>query len=202
MTWITTASGRAINLAHPNPDLICIRDIGYALSNINRFNGHSLRPISVAEHSLTVCEILQRHFGVQSPTGLLAALLHDAHEYLVGDIAQPVKQLMGDAWKVHDERIQRTVLRSFGVWTAYCHFKLWIHDADMHALTCEREQLMNPDADVWPCQVTHPAIDWVRYGSQGQFTADDWRQAFMDRYAELTFAIKQQHESAEQGDQH
>ena len=194
MTIIHTASGKAIDLLVIDASQLCIRDIAYSLSNINRFYGHTLRPISVAEHSLIVCEIMARHFGITSPSVLLAALLHDAHEALVGDVAQPVKQLLGPAWRDEEDRIQRVVLKRFGVYTAFVTHRHEIHDADMHALTSEREQLIHPDAqDVWPCQVTHPALDWVRYGSASQFSPDDWRHAFFARYQELTSALSLQH---------
>lgn len=193
---IMTASGKSINLAAIDTSKLCIRDAAYALAHINRFNGHALRPISVAEHSLMVVEILERHFSVKSAPVLLAALLHDAHEYLIGDVTQPVKVLMGDAWTAIEQRIQRTVLKHFGIWTAFKTYGPWIHDADMYALTSEREQLMSPDGEFWPCQATHPAISWVRYGSASQFTADDWRQMFMDKYSELRFAIDQHNAAA------
>lgn len=194
MTISMTASGKSINLRAIDVDKICIRDVAFSLSNINRFAGHAMRPISVAEHSLMVCQIMEMHFGIRSPAVLLAALLHDSHEYLVGDVTQPVKQLIGSAWKAEEDRIQRVVLKHFKCWTAFSVSHALIHDADMHALSSEREQLMHPDGEVWPCQITHPAIDWVKY-SASQFTAEDWRQMFVDKYNELRFAIAQAHAS-------
>jgi hypothetical protein len=191
MTQIMTISGTTINLAAINPGLINVSDIAYSLAYINRFNGHALRPISVAEHSLMVSEILERHFSVRDPSVLLAGLMHDAHEYLLGDVTAPVKQLMGNDWKVIEARIQRIVLLRFGLLSAFTSCKLWIHDADMHALSSEREQLMSPLGEHWDCLITHPPIDWVKYGGASQFTADDWRQMFIERFQELSFAITQ-----------
>jgi hypothetical protein len=196
MTQITVASGKTIDLRAIEPHKLCVRDMAYALSNINRFNGHSLRPISVAEHSLMVADIMERHFSVRDAAALLAALLHDGHEYLIGDVPSPIKPLLGDAWAVLEASTQRQLLKHFGVWTAFNTYKAWIHDADMLALTSEREQLMHPDAGYWPCQATHPAIDWVRYGDASQFTPDDWRQAFIDRFNELRFSLTLQQEMA------
>lgn len=194
MTTLYTASGKAIDLLVLDPSQLCIRDIAYSLSNINRFYGHTLRPISVAEHSLITCEIMARHFGINSPSVLMATLLHDAHEALIGDVAQPVKQLLGPAWRDEEDRIQRIVLKRFGVYSAYMTHRHTIRDADLYALTGEREQLMHPDIeDRWPCQDTHPALDWLRYGSASQFTADEWRHAFCERFQELSFALSLQH---------
>ena len=195
MTWLMTVSGACIDLACIGLSKVDIKDIAYALSHINRFTGHSYRPISVAEHSLVVCDILERHFQVTSPTGLLAALMHDAHEYLTGDISQPMKQLLGDPFKAEEDRIQRAVLSRFGLLTAFNTHKRWIKDADLLALSSERTQQMADNGDVWPCQVTHPPLDWVRYGPPGSFTPDDWRIAFLNRFTELQERVRAANEA-------
>lgn len=199
MTTILTASGRTLNLQALNTTAIDINDIAYSLSNINRFNGHSMRPISVAEHSLMVCEIAERHFQIKCPAGLLATLLHDAHEYLIGDVSTPVKALLGEDFKAFELRFQRLVLKHFGCWTAYITHQLDIRNSDLHALTSEREQLMHPDGDYWDCQATHPAIDWVKYGPAGQLTAEDWRQLFIERFLELQQAIAIRNQEIDSG---
>lgn len=188
MSFIQTHSGASINLVNINTDLISIDDIAHALAHINRFSGHSLRPISVAEHSLMVAMICERHFQVSCPAGLLAALMHDAHEALIGDITSPVKAMLGDTWRAFETRVQRTVLRKWGLLNAYASNQIDIRNADLHALTSEREQLM-ADGEWWDCQATHPAIDWVQYGPQAAFTPADWAQAFKDRFDELQHAL-------------
>lgn len=189
MSFIMTHSGATLNLRNINPELIHISDIAHSLAHTNRFTGHTLRPISVAEHSLMVAEICERHFQVRCPAALLAALLHDAHEAYVGDVTSPVKQVLGDEWKALETRMQRTVLLKFGVLSAFNSNHIDIRNADLHALTSEREQLMHPDGDWWDCQATHPAIDWVQYGPQGAFAPTEWAQLFTDRFEELQHAL-------------
>ena len=194
MSVITISNGQAVSLRFVDLSPLGIEQVAHSLSQINRFTGHASRPISVAEHSLMVCEIMERHFQVRSPFVLLAGLMHDAHECLTGDVSSPLKEELGTVWAVLEERIQRHVLRHFRLITAFTTSRLVIKDADLHALTCEREQLM-PAGDVWPCQITHPAIDWVRYPAANEFTAEEWSLAFLARYEELDFARQLQVES-------
>lgn len=193
MTWMLTVSGKSIVLDNIADHKLTIQDVAYSLSNINRFNGHALRNVSVAEHSLMVCAIAEKHLNLCSPSGLLAALLHDAHEYLTGDLSQPMKQLIGPAWDATEERIQAQVLARFGVLAAFRNHRGTIKAADLMALTAERQQLMFDDGVTWPCEVTHPAPDWVRYGGDSAaFSADEWRLAFITRFNELNTALHQQ----------
>lgn len=199
MTQLLTSSGRNVNLAFVEPGQIHLQDIAYALSNINRFNGHSARPISVAEHSLMVAQIMERHYQITCPAALMAGLLHDAHEALIGDVTQPVKQVLGSSWQVLEERMQRIVLKRFGVYTAFKTNALAIKDADTHALTSEREQLMHVDGGYWDCQATHPALDWVDYRAADDFTAGDWFTAFTSRFEELEFELQARNDAIDGG---
>ena len=193
MTWMLTVSGKSIDLDCIADHKVTAQDIAYSLSNINRFTGHALRNVSVAEHSLMVCAIAERQLNVRSPSGLLAALMHDAHKYLTGDVSAQMKLLVGPAWDVVEERIQRDVLSRFGLLTAFHGHRGTIKAARLMALTAERQQLMFDDGLTWPCETTHPAPEWVRYGGDSAaFTADEWRQAFINRFNELTALQRQQ----------
>jgi len=82
---IVTYTGRRIFPLNPSPDNINLLDIAHALSNQCRFTGHVRKFYSVAEHSCRVHDIV--------PTELkLAAILHDASEYALMDLARPVKE--------------------------------------------------------------------------------------------------------------
>ena len=98
--WILTATGRDFPLSGlPTvmPDAAPrIEDIAHALAQINRYTGHAARPYSVAEHSMLVCDIV-RAKGLNAHAQLLA-LLHDAHEAYCGDVASPIKTVLGAAW--------------------------------------------------------------------------------------------------------
>ena len=195
MTYLTTISGKVIDLRYIDTQKLCVEDMAYSLSNIHRFNGHAVRNISVAEHSLSVLAIMQIFMNVRCPATLMAGLLHDGHEYLTGDITQPVKQLMGDAWKVEENRIQRVVLQHFGVWTAFQTNAALIHEADMRSLSCEREQLMPANGDVWPCQIKYPSLDWVPCSVGEKLSNGDWRQLFLDNFHILRSGLGDAHQA-------
>jgi hypothetical protein len=88
---VTTWSGRHIDLLNPVPSQIHIDDIAWSLARTMRFNGHTSRPYSVAEHCL---------LGVgQCPAASrLAFLLHDAAEAYLGDVVGPLKRTQMFAW--------------------------------------------------------------------------------------------------------
>jgi uncharacterized protein len=186
MTWMLTANGTAFNLALIDPASITLPDVAHHLSTINRYTGAASRPISVAEHSLLVLEIL-KIFGVTDPSVLLAGLLHDAHEAYTNDLSSPMKQLIGDAWNFHEARIQRDVLRRFKVLTAFASAHDLIRRADLTALMTERKYLLPPTGPAWFCQSTHPPIVWD-FASSAALTWTDWRQAFIDAVEALQFA--------------
>ena len=89
------AFNREINLLSADFDAH-IFDVFRALPNINRFNGQTLRPYSVASHSLMCEKMAYEAFGFNSPHLRIAVLLHDAAEAYLGDIVRPIKTLFVD----------------------------------------------------------------------------------------------------------
>lgn len=178
MTWMLTASGGTVNLRCIGVSALDIGAIAQSLSLINRFVGHTIRPISEAEHALNVAEVLRRDFGVTDPAVLTAGLLNNAYKTLSGDISAGMKDLLGVAWSLEKVRIQQSVLRQLGFWVAHNTNKQLIEDASEHVKSAEREQLMYQDGDMWPCQVTHPAPAWLRLGSER--SPNQWRQAYLE----------------------
>ena len=167
----------------------------HSLALTNRFNGHTERPYSVAEHSLLVCQAMGTEFAITDPWTLLAALMHDAHEAYTGDLSAPMKQLIGPAWAVEETRIQRSVLKRFNLTTAYAATRQVIHVADMIALATERRDLMPPLGPDWPCLSGVSPLPYVHllHDRQGM-TPSDWKQAFIDKFEELDFARQQRAE--------
>ncbi len=86
-TWIQTYTGKAFDLLHPTPAMVCIEDIAHHLALINRFTGATAEPYSVAQHSV-LCSY------VVPPEHALAALLHDAAEAYCTDVSRPLKEAM------------------------------------------------------------------------------------------------------------
>jgi len=97
VTWIETFTGKRVNPIHLDEELIDIVDIAHSLSLQCRFIGHCLVFYSIAEHSILVADLVSKgldwadgHSPEDNRT-CLAALLHDAAEAYVGDIARPIK---------------------------------------------------------------------------------------------------------------
>lgn len=89
-----TLSGTMVSLTNPKPEQINVHDMVYALSRIPRFDGHTKGlPYSVAQHSLIMAKTALTEYEVYAHFAL-DILLHDAHEYLTGDIASPVSKAL------------------------------------------------------------------------------------------------------------
>ena len=95
-------SGRRLDLLDPTPMDIEIEDIAHGLAFVARWNGqtHGDYPYSVAEHSLLVEQIYARLNPAAPVKWRLAALLHDAPEYVIGDMISPVKAAVGPGYAV------------------------------------------------------------------------------------------------------
>lgn len=110
-------SGRRLDLLDPTPVDIEIEDIAHGLAFVARWNGQTIGdwPYSVAEHSLLVEEIFSRLNPGISARWQLAALLHDAPEYVIGDMISPVKAAVGAAYGALDERLTAAIHLRFGL---------------------------------------------------------------------------------------
>lgn len=115
--WQRMLSGRRLDLLDPTPMDIEVADIAHGLAFVARWNGQTRGDwaYSVAEHSLLVEDI----FGTLEPDSparwRLAALLHDAPEYVIGDMISPVKTALGPGYGEMDARIAAAVHRRFGL---------------------------------------------------------------------------------------
>ncbi len=120
-------SGRRLDLLDPQPQDIEIADIAHGLARVARWNGQTTgeHAFSVAQHSLLV-EALATAADTDAPQDFqLAALLHDAPEYVIGDLISPFKAALGVDYKTFERRLQAAVHRRFGLpetlpadWTA------------------------------------------------------------------------------------
>ena len=113
--WQRMLSGRRLDLLDPTPLDVEIEDIAHGLAFVARWNGqtHGDWPYSVAEHSLLVEEIYR--ISEPSPRWRLAALLHDAPEYVIGDMISPVKGMLGEGYGALDARLAQAVHLRFGL---------------------------------------------------------------------------------------
>ena len=115
--WQKMLSGRRLDLLDPTPVDIEIEDIAHGLSFVARWNGQTLGDFaySVAEHSLLV-ESLFCRLNLKAPAKWkLAALLHDAPEYVIGDMISPVKTPVGPGYDELDKRLTAAIHIRFGL---------------------------------------------------------------------------------------
>ncbi|WP_120443630.1 YfbR-like 5'-deoxynucleotidase [Paracoccus yeei] len=115
--WQRMLSGRRLDLLDPTPVDIEITDIAHGLSFVARWNGQTRGEwaYSVAEHSLLVEEIHARANPDCDPRWRLAALLHDAPEYVIGDMISPVKSALGREYGQMDARLAAAIHLRFGL---------------------------------------------------------------------------------------
>lgn len=115
--WQRMLSGRRLDLLDPTPMDIEIEDIAHGLAFVARWNGQTRGDFaySVAEHSLLVTELFTRMNPGIAGKWKLAALLHDAPEYVIGDMISPVKASVGDGYGELDDRLTAAIHIRFGL---------------------------------------------------------------------------------------
>ena len=115
--WQRMLSGRRLDLIDPSPMDIEIEDIAHGLSRVARWNGQTSgdHAFSVAEHSVLVENICGRLEPRLSTSKRLTALLHDAPEYVIGDMISPFKTILGDDYKAVETRLEQAIHLRFGL---------------------------------------------------------------------------------------
>jgi len=115
--WQRMLSGRRLDLLDPTPVDIEIEDIAHGLAFVARWNGQTRGDFaySVAEHSLLVEDIHGRMCPKAPVKWKLAALLHDAPEYVIGDMISPVKAAVGPGYGELDARLTAAIHIRFGL---------------------------------------------------------------------------------------
>jgi 5'-deoxynucleotidase YfbR-like HD superfamily hydrolase len=110
-------SGRRLDLLDPSPLDIEIEDIAHGLARVARWNGQTVgdHAFSVAQHSVVVEEIVAHLQPEIEPRWRLAALLHDASEYVIGDMISPFKAALGMDYKSFEERLETAIHIRFGL---------------------------------------------------------------------------------------
>ena len=115
--WQRMLSGRRLDLLDPTPVDIEIEDIAHGLAFVARWNGQTSGDFaySVAEHSLLVEALFCRISPKAPAKWKLAALLHDAPEYVIGDMISPVKAAVGSGYGELDDRLTAAIHLRFGL---------------------------------------------------------------------------------------
>ena len=115
--WQRMLSGRRLDLLDPSPLDIEIVDIAHGLARVARWNGqtHGDHAFSVAQHCVVVEKLFSHWYQSAGTVDRLAALLHDAPEYVVGDMISPFKAALGMDYKAFENRLLAAIHQRFGL---------------------------------------------------------------------------------------
>ncbi len=115
--WQRMLSGRRLDLLDPSPLDIEIEDIAHGLARVARWNGQTIgaHAFSVAQHSLVVEEICRKLAPDWDKKRRLMALLHDASEYVIGDMISPFKAALGLDYKAFEAKLEAAIHLRFGL---------------------------------------------------------------------------------------
>ncbi len=115
--WQRMLSGRRLDLLDPSPLDVEVEDIAHGLARVARWNGQTQggHIFSVAQHSLLVEALARAKVPRLDRNGRLAVLLHDAPEYVVGDMISPFKAVIGDSYKAVEKRLLAAIHLRFGL---------------------------------------------------------------------------------------
>ena len=146
--WQRMLSGRRLDLLDPSPLDIEIDDIAHGLARVARWNGQTKGDwaFSVAEHSLLVERLAARFKPGLDRRWRLAALLHDAPEYVIGDLISPFKAAVGVDYHNLEERLSQAVHLRFGLPPKLPrHVESLVKKADRASANLEARQLAGFD---------------------------------------------------------
>jgi 5'-deoxynucleotidase YfbR-like HD superfamily hydrolase len=115
--WQRMLSGRRLDLLDPSPLDIEIADIAHGLARVARWNGQTkgTHIFSVAQHTLLVEAVMRAETPRIDARVRLAALLHDAPEYVIGDMISPFKAVLGGDYKLVEKRLLGAIHIRFGL---------------------------------------------------------------------------------------
>jgi hypothetical protein len=110
-------SGRRLDLLDPSPLDIEVEDIAHGLARVARWNGQTQgeHAFSVAQHCVVVEDLVARMTPGIDPRWRLAALLHDAPEYVIGDMISPFKTALGIDYHIFESRLEAAIHLRFGL---------------------------------------------------------------------------------------
>jgi len=175
MSILLTHSGKRIDLLNPDPALIDINDIAHAIGNICRFTGHTNMFYSVAQHSVLASELVPREWAMH-------ALLHDATEAYISDVASPIKPHLINYAEI-EHNLWQAIAERFGLDP---DMPPCIKHADLRMLATEKRDLMPHDDSLWPGL---EGIEPLAYGLH-PFAPHLATHLFIDRYVSLTHRRK------------
>jgi len=191
--WILTANGMRIDYENPEPSQITMVDIAHSLGNLCRFTGGTKQFYSVAQHSCFVARIVEDilknelSFDEMETAAfqdqLLAAMLHDAAEAYVNDLASPLKHIMGGRYGWIEHGLTNAIFERYGIDTDYKNNI--VKDADNIAVMHERYYLL-PEHKDWPVdksKITYGPPPYLPPSTAGNMFAEAFREMILKRNA-------------------
>lgn len=172
---ILTASGRYFDLTAPEQSQFDINEIAHALANLCRFTGHTSRFYSVAQHSVLASYLVPEEHA-------LTALLHDAAEAYLGDVASPLKHMLPEYAAIY-ARVESALFAHYGLPAT---LPSCVKRADLIMLATEKRDLMPYANDVWPILIGVTPLDKPLHRPLIPRRAKD---AFLRRFANITGAV-------------
>lgn len=174
--WTQTLTGQKWDLLAPTPKMVDWSEIAHVLARVPRFAGHTHSALSVARHSLHVEHFVKEAGG--NVRARLFAILHDAHEFVLGDMSTPVQQALTLLMRSYNERLgqplavdfktvladlkartDRAIFTAAGLNAADVHnYRAMVHDADLTALMSERHMFMEDPPEPWDAALEARAI--------------------------------------------
>jgi uncharacterized protein len=178
-TWIQTATGRQFWPLNPRQEDVSIEDIAHHLANKCRFTGATAELYSVAQHSVLMAEFAIENHGRSTA---LYALLHDAAEAYVPDVARPVKPYWKEFREI-EERLMSAIMKALEIpWPMMGFVEETIKHLDLMMLATERRDLMPTPPIPWlSTENVTPLRDEIDY-----WTRRVAKQEFLRMYHKLT----------------
>lgn len=189
--WQRMLSGRRLDLLAPSPDDVAIEDIAHGLARVARWNGQTSGPhaFSVAQHSLVVTDIVAHLHADYDATSLCAALLHDAPEYVIGDLISPFKSAIGLDYKAFEKRLLSAIHERFDIPVDLdASVATAIKDADRIAAFYEATLLAGfsiEEAQIFFGAFDLPLALSASLHELAPMPANDAQSAFLQRFNEL-----------------
>ncbi|ADE38903.1 hypothetical protein SAR116_0660 [Candidatus Puniceispirillum marinum IMCC1322] len=194
--WQRMLSGRHLDILNPSPMDIEIEDIAHGLARVSRWNGQTkgTHLFSVAQHSVLVERLLRHNAPKLEQKWQLAALLHDAPEYVIGDMITPFKYALGGIYRDIEDRLEKAVHIRFGLPPVLPEYvERSIKRADRMAAWLEATQLAGFSAqDAAKILVKPRGIIDVKLRAQ---SATDASAAFLHRFSMLGGQTKPRQDS-------
>ncbi len=188
--WQRMLSGRRLDLLDPSPMDIEIEDIAHGLARVARWNGQTRgdHAFSVAQHSILVENIFAHMHPRATPAERLGALLHDAPEYVIGDMISPFKNVIGSDYRQFEKRLEGAIRLRFGLTPHPAPaIAALMKRADIAAAFYEATRLAGFDVDealvVFGPPPPGPAPDLTPFSPRMA------QEQFLHRFAELIAAL-------------